>query len=141
MENNHGVSKVNNISKCFSITLLKAGVPRCNLLCLINSRSHYLMSISNKSFVAWHGWVFTIYIQSISRDGGRHIAPKSLKYLHLHGRHCASKCLLLESKTNFLVWIVVASVCKVFRTSWTLKWTFSCMNSLMGLKIEFFNRL
>ena len=45
---------------------------------------------------------------------------------------CA-KSLLLQSEADLLVTVVVAPVCKVFRTSWTLERAFASVHSLVGL--------
>ena len=44
------------------------------------------------------------------------------------------KSLLLESQADFLVGIIITSVRKIFRTSWTLEWPLTGMYSLMCLK-------
>ena len=44
-----------------------------------------------------------------------------------------AKSLLLQSEADLLVTVVVAPVCKVFRTSWTLERAFASVHSLVGL--------
>ena len=44
-----------------------------------------------------------------------------------------AKSLLLQSEADLLVTVVVAPVCKVFGTSWTLERAFASVHSLVGL--------
>ena len=47
--------------------------------------------------------------------------------------YVCTKSLLLQSEADLLVTVVVAPVCKVFRTSWTLERAFASVHSLVGL--------
>ena len=53
----------------------------------------------------------------------------------LNGRNgSCPESLLLESQADFLVGVVITSVRKILRTSWTFEWSLTRVNSLMCLE-------